>query len=260
MGLNSKIIEAKVMHDRSIPKRNRFRYGIFTFQLDLDELDTLNDRSFLFGKNKFRTFSFYDADHLHFGKQGLKENFLEYMKEQGVKEKVEKVTLITNLRVFGYVFNPVSFYFAEGPNGDPICAIAEVGNTFGEKKLYFLGKESLEQRGFRKKEDKFFYVSPFVSLDSEFDFYLNPPSGDKINLRIDAFEKGKRVMVTTYTGKARELTDLNLLWMFFKYPFVTLRVIGLIHWQAFILYLKRIPFIRKDEGLDQQRGLHLGRR
>ncbi|TGL58962.1 DUF1365 domain-containing protein [Leptospira sarikeiensis] len=260
MGLNSKIIEAKVMHDRKIPKPNRFRYGIFTFQLDLDELNSVNDRLKLFGNNKFQVFSFYDRDHLNFGKEGIKENFLQYLSEQGVKEKVEKVTLITNLRVFGYVFNPVSFYFAEDKDGNPVCAVVEVGNTFGEMKLYFLGKGSLEQKGFRKKERKYFYVSPFVGLDSEFDFHLDPPKGGKISLRIDAFEKGERVMVTTYTGNARELTDLNLLWMFLKYPFVTLKVIGLIHWQALLLYLKKIPFIRKDDGIDKQRGLHFGRR
>lgn len=127
-------------------------------------------------------------------------------------------------------------------------------------KLFFLGKGSFTQKGFKKKEGKFFYVSPFVSLDSEFEFYLNPPQDGRINLRIDAFENGERVMVTTYTGKALDLTDLNLIRMFLKYPFVTLRVIGLIHWQALLLYLKKLPFIRKNEGLDKQRGLHLGRR
>ncbi|PJZ48549.1 DUF1365 domain-containing protein [Leptospira saintgironsiae] len=260
MGLNSKIVEARVMHDRKIPKPNRFNYGIFTFQLDLDELDIVNDRLWMLGNNKFRVFSFKDTDHLNFGKEGLKENFLEYLRQEGVKEKVEKVTLITNLRVFGYVFNPVSFYFAEDKDGNPICAVVEVGNTFGEMKLYFLGKRSFDQKGFKKKEGKFFYVSPFVGLDSEFEFHLNPPQGGRVNLRIDAFENGERVMVTTYTGKVSDLTDLNLIWMFIKYPFVTLKVIGLIHWQALLLYLKKIPFIRKNEGLDKQRGLHLGRR
>ncbi len=260
MELNSKIIEAKVMHDRRFPKKNRFSYGIFTFQLDLNELDSFGDRLRLLGKNKFRIFSFQDKDHMNFGKEGIRENFLEYLRREGVKEKVEKVTLITNLRVFGYVFNPVSFYFAEDTNGKPLCAVAEVGNTFGEMKLYFLGKESLEQKGFRKKETKYFYVSPFIGLDSEFDFHLNPPQGGRVSLRIDALEKGETVMVTTYTGKARELTDLGLIWMFLKYPFVTLKVIGAIHWQAFRLYLKRLPLFRKNDGSELQRGVHLGKR
>ncbi|WP_040508542.1 DUF1365 domain-containing protein [Leptospira wolffii] len=260
MGLNSKIIEAKVMHDRKSPKRNTFRYGIFTFLLDLNEIESFGERFRLLGNNKFRMFSFLDRDHMDFGKSGIRENFLEYLRTQGVKEKVEKVTLITNLRLFGYVFNPVSFYFAEGEGGVPLCAVAEVGNTFGEMKLYFLGGDTLTEKGFRKKEAKFFYVSPFIGLDSEFDFYLNPPSDGGLHMRIDALENGQTILVTTYTGKMRELTDWGLVWMFIKYPFVTWKVIGLIHWQAFRLYLKKLPFLRKTDGEDQQRGVHFGRR
>ncbi|EQA46596.1 PF07103 family protein [Leptospira broomii serovar Hurstbridge str. 5399] len=260
MGLNSKIIEAKVMHDRRIPKRNRFRYGIFTFQIDLDELDLLNQSFRLIGRNNRRLFAFRDADHMDFGKAGIKENFLEYVSRAGVKEKVGRVTLVTNLRILGYTFNPVSFYFAEDEFGRPLCSVAEVGNTFGEMKHYFLGKETLDARGFRRQEGKFFYVSPFISLDSVFDFRLNPPADDRLNIRIDALEKGETIMMTTYTGKARRLTDLGLLWMFFKYPFVTFKVISLIHWQALKLYLNKIPFIRKNENIDLQIGVHLGKR
>lgn len=260
MELNSKIVEAKVMHHRLLPKRNRFRYGIFTFQLDLDELDRLGKSLFLLGRNRRRLFSFNDSDHLNYGYSDIKENFLEYIRSQGVKENVGKVVLVTNLRVLGYAFNPVSFYFAEDESGSPICAVAEVGNTFGEMKLYFLGKETSDGKGFRKKEGKYFYVSPFVTLDSVFDFRLFPPKDGELHVRIDALEKGNTTMVTTYTGRARELSDLNLLWMFLKYPLVTLKIIGLIHWQAFKLYLYKVPFIRKKEDTSLQIGVHLGKR
>ncbi|PJZ70791.1 hypothetical protein CH373_07720 [Leptospira perolatii] len=259
MEIRSSIVEAKVMHDRKKPKRNRFRYGIFTFQMDLDDLSSLNSKFRLLGRNRARIFSFYDSDHLGSNQKDIKENITEYLRMKGVKEEIRKILLVTNLRVFGYVFNPVSFYFAYDAKENPICAVAEVQNTFGELKPYFFGKEDYSDETFRKVEAKHFYVSPFIALDSEFDFRLSPPKRDRLNLRIDAIESGEKVLVTTYSGTYKKLTDLALLWMLCKYPFVTLKVIFLIHWQAMKLYLHKIPFIRKQERLHLQKGVQLGK-
>ncbi|TQE75177.1 DUF1365 domain-containing protein [Leptospira noguchii] len=258
MELNSCIYKAVVMHDRRIPKQNRFHYKIFTFALDLDELNELNSGLKFFGLDRANIFRFSKEDHLNFGKNSVKENILEYLKQNGVKEKVSKVLLITNLRVLGYVFNPVSFYYFYGEQDLPLCAVAEVGNTFGEQKPFFLGKESWKDEAFRKRIKKHFYVSPFINLDSEFDFILKDPQ-EQMNIRIEVIEKEKTIMVTTYTGKKIPISNLNLIKMFLLYPLATVKVIVLIHWQAFKLYLKGLPFIRKDENKNLQRGIYLGK-
>ncbi|TGM03612.1 DUF1365 domain-containing protein [Leptospira barantonii] len=256
--MNSCLYRAKVMHDRRFPKRNRFRYGIFTFALDLDELKELGARSRWFAYNRKALFRFVDEDHLDFGKLGVKENILEYLKQNGMNESVTKAILVTNLRILGYVFNPVSFYFFYGEGNSPLCAVAEVGNTFGEQKPFFLGKETWMDGAFRMKTGKFFYVSPFVGLKSEFEFILKP-ADEFLNIRIDALEDGEAVMTTTYTGRRVEWNDSNLIRMFFFYPLVTIQVIVLIHWQAFKLYLKGLPYIRKNENIDLQKGVHVGK-
>ncbi|XDD52476.1 DUF1365 domain-containing protein [Leptospira sp. WS92.C1] len=246
------------MHDRKFPKKNRFRYRIFTFSLDLDELELLDTRLKLFGVDRSAFFRFSTNDHLDFGKTSVKDNILEYLKQNGVTETISKIILITNVRILGYVFNPVSFYFFYGAKEEPLCAVAEVGNTFGEQKPFFLGKESMRDEAFCLRTEKFFYVSPFVKLESEFEFTLRIP-GDSLNIRIDVLENGHTVMITTYTGKKIELTDGNLLRMFIQYPLVTVKVIVLIHWQAFRLYLKGLPYIKKTENTNLQKGVHLGK-
>ncbi|MBM9499770.1 DUF1365 domain-containing protein [Leptospira sp. 201903071] len=256
--MNSYIIQAKVMHDRRSPRKNRFSYGIFTFALDLDELQTLDEKLRLFGVERRSLFRFSAKDHLGFGKTKVKENILEYLKQNGVSETIQKAILITNVRILGYVFNPVSFYYFYGENDEPLCAVAEVGNTFGEQKPFFLGKETWKDGAFRLKTGKFFYVSPFVGLKSEFEFTLRP-SKEGLNIRIDVLEEDKAVMVTTYSGTKLELSDINLLRMFLRYPLVTVKVIVLIHWQALRLYLKGLPFIKKEENTDLQKGVHLGK-
>ncbi|RHX89219.1 DUF1365 domain-containing protein [Leptospira stimsonii] len=256
--MNSCIFQAKVMHDRRSPRKNRFRYGIFTFALDLDELNTLNQTFRFFGVDRRSFFRFSTKDHLDFGKTSVKENILEYLKQNGVTEKIKRAILITNVRVLGYVFNPVSFYYLFDEKEEPLCAVAEVGNTFGEQKPFFLGKDSWKDGAFRLRTGKFFYVSPFVGLKSEFEFTLRP-SFEGLNIRIDALEDGQPVMVTTYTGRRLELSDWNLVRMFFRYPLVTVKVIVLIHWQALRLFLKGLPYIKKEENIDLQKGVHLGK-
>jgi len=38
-----------------------------------------------------------------------------------------------------------------------------------------------------------------------------------------------------------------------KFPLITLRVIFLIHWQALRIWLKKIPFFRKETRAEDQR-------
>lgn len=251
--LNSCLYEYTVMHHRLEPKKHRFVYNVFMFSLDLDEIDTLCEKLFLFSRNRFNVFNFRDTDHLSLGKENVKENIFEYLRQNGIALNKGKIILVTNLRTFGYVFNPVSFYFCFDENGNPICAIPEVGNTFGEMKPYLLKEEDKTASGFRKMMTKYFYVSPFIELDTEFDFQLNIPN-EKLQIVISDYAKGKKMFLSSLVGTRKELTNARLLWYTFRFPLITLQVITLIHWQALKLYLKKLPFLRKNDNPELQKG------
>jgi DUF1365 family protein len=240
------------MHHRLEPLRNRFVYRIFMFCLDLDELDSLHSSMRLFSRNRFNIFSFRDKDHLDFGKPTLRGNILEYLEKNGISLNNGKIFLVTHIRMFGYVFNPVSFYYCYDEHGDPVCAVPEVGNTFGELKPYLMRGEDRTAEGFRRKVTKFFYVSPFIDLDAEFDFNLHLP-GEKLHVTVDDSKDGKKFFVTAVHGIRKQLTDARLLWYVVRFPFITLQVIGLIHWQAFKLYLKKLPFLKKTDNPELQK-------
>ncbi|HXB13706.1 MAG TPA: DUF1365 family protein, partial [Bacteroidia bacterium] len=93
---------------------------------------------------------------------------------------------------------------------------------------------------------KYFYVSPFIDHDVDFAFQLALPS-EKLNLRIDDYRNGKRFFIATLTGKKKELTGARLLEYTLRFPLITLKVIGLIHWNALILWLKKIPYHKKSD-------------
>lgn len=240
------------MHHRLEPIKNRFVYRVFMFCVDLDEIDALHRSLRLFSSERYNLFSLRKSDHMNFGKGTIKENVLEYLRRKGIDLTGGRIELVTNLRMFGYVFNPVSFYYCYDKKGNPVCAVPEVGNTFGEIKPYLLDGSDRNQSGFRKKVVKYFYVSPFIGLDTTFDFNLGIP-GERLHVTIDDYQEGKKFFLSAVTGTRKALTDARLLWYVFRFPFITLQVITLIHWQALKLYVRKLPFLRKNENQELQK-------
>ena len=251
--MNSCLYECSVMHHRFSPKVHHFAHDLFMFYLDLDELDLVAQKIHLFSHNLRNLYSFRDPDHEPAGPGPLKERIVRFIQQQGIDPgPFSRVMLLTLPRIFGYIFNPISIYYCFDSAGKPLCAVAEVGNTFREMKLYLLRQEELTAgTTFAQIVPKHFYVSPFSSLDLNFDFKLKIPAGE-LNLKIDDLDGGEKVLITTLRGRRAELTNRNLWWFTFKFPLLTLKVIFLIHWHALRLWLKGVPFHRKAANLPLQ--------
>ncbi|MBA2612833.1 MAG: DUF1365 domain-containing protein [Bacteroidetes bacterium] len=234
------------------PTSHRFNYNVFMFYIDLDEIESLSKKLFFFSHNKFNFFSFRDNEHLQLPIENpdksktTKQHILNYLEQNDIKTVPTKIMLLTNLNVLGYNFNPVSFYYCFDKKNEPICCIAEVSNTFKEMKPYLLTNENLNIDIFHLNTEKYFYVSPFMDHDANFDFTLSVP-GKKLNNRIDTFKEGERIFISTLTGVQKPITNLNLLWYSIRFPFITLKIITLIHWNAMLLWFKKVPYHKKSE-------------
>jgi len=239
--MSSYIFTGRLMHNRRTPIRNSFTYPVFNLLLDLDDLPELDRALTLFGYNRPNVVAIHSHNHLGDPRRDLKTNITDYLDAHDV-EPGGKIYLLTNPHLFGYCFNPVSFYYCHHVSGELACMIAEVSNTFGEQHPYLLSPacalpSSHKMPSHRYWADKRFYVSPFIPMEARYEFDFSP-LGDAMYAQIDEFRAGEKFFQARLWGRRQPLTNRSLLRTLLRYPFMTLQVFGLIHWQA--LKLKRL--------------------
>jgi DUF1365 family protein len=233
--VRSAVYTGTLMHARRAPARHVFRYPVSYWLFDLDELPELERRLRLFSVNRRNVVSLRDGDHFE-GASSLKEAVVELAGD----ESIERVLVLTQPRILGHVFNPVSFYWCYRADGSLACMVAELNNTFGERL-----PEVLRGPELRYEQRKRLHVSPFFGLDQSYEYAFSQP-GDELWARIHVRDDdGTRPLTAVLHGRRRALTNRSLAALLLRYPLQPLQVVALIHFEALRLWLKRVPFHRK---------------
>jgi DUF1365 family protein len=228
-------IRGQTVHSRKGDLTNVFRYGVDYLLLE-PEADA--PRPWLFSRNRGNLTSLWDSDHGGPPKQGRGAAWLrEVLRDHAPDLAGARVSLLTQPRVLGHVFNPVSFWLVH--DGDDLrLVVAEVTNTFGDRHSYLCHRDGFApiRPGDEVTAKKMMHVSPFqpVEGDYRFRFDIRP---DRIAIRID-YLKGNGGLVATLTGPRQPLTSGSILGAAWRRPFGSRRVLALIHWQALKLWWK----------------------
>ena len=237
--MRSCLYEGQVVHDRRTPVRHLFRYGVYMWHVDLDELAELDRRLWAFGADRRAVTTIRARDHLGDPRRTIRENLDAYLRLHGIDLEGGRVTLLTNARVLGYVFNPLSVFYCHGPGGELRCVVAEVHNTHGERHCYLLRPG---ERG-RAETDKEFYVSPFLTVDGRYRMTFAPPD-ERLAIQMGLEQDGERIFAASLTGTRLPLTNRSLARVLVRYPLMTAKVTTLIHLQGLRLHRRGVAHVK----------------
>lgn len=255
--MESCIYNGSIRHRRHEPAGHQFRYELFMMYLDLAELPHLFDRHWGWSTRRpalarfirsdyHRTLEDSDDDH---GELSLDEAVRRTVTAQTGRRPDGPIRLLTHMRYFGYIFNPVSFYYCFDSSGTKVQTIlAEITNTpWKERHAYVLpvSAATRNDNAMRFEFGKEFHVSPFWPMDMSYDWRLSTP-GEQLRIHMDNLQhkdgQTRRVFDATLTLQREEISSAALSRALLKYPLMTVKVSGAIYWQALRLWYRRTPF------------------
>ena len=239
------VYDGQVMHHRLKPFGHRFTYPVFSLLVDIDRLGELDGMCRLLTVNRPGILSFHESDHVETTGETLRQFADGLLADAGLQQPAARILLLAYPRMLGYVFNPISVYFAYDADSELIALIYAVRNTFGERHAYVAPvlEGEASAAGVRQTRAKRFHVSPFIGMDARYNFRVLPP-GKTVRLRINETQGGEPLLAATFNGDAMHLNDQTLARLLVRFPLMTLNVVAKIHWQALKLWLKGATFHR----------------
>lgn len=249
--LNLQLGRGNVMHVRHRPVFNRFIYPVFCLRICISRLEAVKQQgSWLLGFNRVRPIAFFERDHGDRNTE-LRTWLSQKLAGAGVQIPDGDIWLQTFPRVFGYVFNPVSFWYMHDQQGELKAILAEVNNTFGEHHQYLLtaqGNQAIDADTSLVCR-KAFHVSPFCEIRGFYQFrYLgnHPHHVMSIDYFMDE-EPFQPLIATKISYRTLAPTQWNMLKALVNMPLLTFGIVFRIHWQALLLWIKRVPYIPKPQ-------------
>ncbi|MER7758156.1 DUF1365 domain-containing protein [Streptomyces sp. NPDC097619] len=234
----------EVAHTRTGPVRYRLGMRTYLWFVDLDALPRL--------PRVLRPLARFDPrDHFGGGAPTLRAGLDAFLAAHGVTGADGRVLMLGHARVLGYVFNPITLYWCHDREGRPVCVVAEVHNTYGDRHCYLL-RPGPDGTADTPKE---LYVSPYFGTDGAYRMRL-PLPGERLDLTVQLRHgDGTRPLTATVRGVRRPAGPRALLAAALRHPWSTLAVSAAIRWHGVRLRLKGLPVRPRPTARPTQEGM-----
>ena len=208
--------------------------------VELESLDTLTSKLPLWSAKRWAPARFMRKDFLGDERTPLVDAVRQRIHEETGCRQTGPIYLLANWRYFGYQNNPIAVYYCYDANGEHLqYVVAEVTNTpWGERHSYVLEAPDADQP-LATEFKKALHVSPFNPMNMIYRWYSNAP-GDDLNIQIALFEDDQRIFDAVLSLSAEPLTARSARRAILAYPFMTIKVVAGIYWEALRLFLKGV--------------------
>jgi DUF1365 family protein len=245
-GTAAALFECEIVHTRTSPLHNQFRYLSYLWLVDLNHLPRpAGPLRLLAG---FRAGDHLGGPAVDGVPRSIRQNLDTYLATEGIDLAGGQVLMLTAARVLGYVFNPLTVYWCHDRAGALVCVVAEVHNTYGERHCYLV---RTDERG-RAEVEKDFYVSPFEPAGGAMYRMSLPEPGEALDLTITLHRPGAAPFVTGVRGRRRAATTAALLRLGLRYPLAPLMVTVRIRRQGIRLFFRGLRIVRRPDHEKQE--------
>lgn len=241
----SAVYEGRLAHRRFGARPHTFSYPTLLAYLDLDDLESTLERLPAAG-GWWAPVRFERTDYLSNPPLPLAEDLRRLVEARTGRRPDGPVRLLTQLRTFGWLFNPISIYWCFDPDGVRVrTLVLEVSNTpWGERHHYVLEVDPDEPPA--ATFDKALHVSPFMAMEQTYRLATTRPS-DRLTVRLESHQDDELVFAATLALTRRPFTADTWLRALAHHPFPTHRVSMGIHTQAARLWRKGVPVVPHRE-------------
>ena len=240
--MNSSLCHGWVSHRRLAPRPHAFRYRIGMFYLDLAEQAQLSGLCRWLGRSRFAPLCWRETDYLpaltRHG-QPLAEAARLLVGQATGQVPEGAVHLLAQPRSWGLSFNPVSVFFCHDRHGQVAAVLLEVRNTpWRERFHYVLPVQGELDQPFSVA--KAFHVSPFLPRDMDYRlrFALD---AQRVRIHMENWRAGQKLFEADLALQRQPLDRASLQRYILAFPWMSLRTVTAIYWQALRLLLKRTP-------------------
>ena len=261
--MNSALYEGRVYHRRHVPKPHAFAHRVFFLYLDLDELDEVFEGRWLWSTRRFAPARVRRSDYMQPGDRPLKDVVLDRVEAELGRRPGGAVRLLSQPRLWGYLFNPVSFYYCFDEQGALEAVAAEITNTpWMERHTYVLDARACAPEAVSGRDQggvlgepteaivarfaKDFHVSPFWPMEQGYTWRFSAP-GDSLRIHMANAEGEDEVFHAGLAAERKPLSAARLAWVLARYAFQTHRVHAAIYLHALRLWLRRTPFFEHPD-------------
>jgi len=257
--MESALYCGRVRHRRFEPKEHEFSYPLFMFWLDLDELDEVFSKTRLWSLKKWSFVRFKREDFFDGSSEPLKQTVQHWVKEQTGTVLNGPVRMLANLRIAGYLINPIVCYYLYAEDGKTLqYVVAEVTNTPWKQRQHYLLPCQSEPCSNHRTEmiqgefSKEMHVSTFHPMNMCYRWRLQRPSAN-LNLHLDNLNEGEKVFDATLMLTREALCKASMRSILWRYPMMTFKVAWAIYWQVFKLWRKGVPvYMNADANSDSR--------